>query len=231
MGLKDDDNTKKFLEPSAGNGAFLANSPYKNCSFMAIEKDLTTYRILDLLYPQQTTICAELQAVDFTSRDKFDAVIGNPPYSADVKIRTEKDSKLNGFRLHDYFSLKSQKLLKEGGINAFVTSTSFLDNPDPEARIKISENSTFIAAVRLPEGIFKSSGTQVPTDIVFFQEGYYIFFTLIYRAHKNVVKARIYRYFNWVKNIFQFLRISAHFLHYNSQNSPALFIKYDYIML
>ena len=66
--------------------------------------------------------------------------------------------------------------------------------------------------------------------VVAISEGYYIFFTLIYRAHKNVVKARIYRYFNWVKNVFQFLRISAHFLHYNSQNSPALFIKYDYIM-
>ena len=59
------------------------------------------------------------------------------------------------------------------------------------------------------------------SKIVVTEEGYYIFFTLIYRAHKNVVKARIYRYFNWVKNIFQFLRISAHFLHYNSQNSPA----------
>lgn len=71
--------------------------------------------------------------------------------------------------VHNYFSARAVKELKNDGIMAFVTSSYFLDTKDTTLREQISKAS-FVGAIRLPNDTFKNkAGTEVTTDIIFFK--------------------------------------------------------------
>lgn len=172
MGINNDDNLKEILEPSAGNGAFLsyANNHLKNYKFTTVEKNHLSNSFLEFLYPNEHILPAtEFQNINYNK--KFDAVIGNPPYGNE-RLADLNDSELSGLTLHNYFLAKSQKLLKDDGICAFVVSSAFMDAKNNELRSAISSQSTFLGAVRLPNTAFKNAGTDVMTDIVFFKKGF-----------------------------------------------------------
>ena len=74
--------------------------------------------------------------------------------------------------MHNYFLAKSIDKLKQDGIAAFVVSKYFLDSKNEAVREYISENATFLGAIRLPNNIFsKIANTEVSTDILFFKKG------------------------------------------------------------
>ena len=78
---------------------------------------------------------------------------------------------LKKFSIHNYFLAKSMRLLREGGIAAFVVSRYFMDAVDSSAREHIAGYADFLGAVRLPETAFRQNAlTDVTTDIVFFQK-------------------------------------------------------------
>jgi N12 class adenine-specific DNA methylase/adenine-specific DNA methylase len=161
----------KVLEPGFGTGLFPALMPEglrANTYVTGIELDPVTARIARLLYPQ-----FEIVNDDFGKTKQnpdFDLVIGNPPFS-DRIVRSDPDYRKHGFRLHDYFIAKAIGLLKPGGIAAFVTSQGTMDKLDQSARKHIASMADLLAAIRLPEGCFKSdAGTDVGVDILFFQK-------------------------------------------------------------
>ena len=117
-------------------------------------------------------------------------------------------------------NLQKDVLDFEKNLDNTQQSINNVENISKQKTLSVANQPTNVEYMAKEEAMLKEYNA-LRGIVLRIQEGYYIFFTLIYRAHKNVVKARIYRYFNWVKNVFQFLRISAHFLHYNSQNSPA----------
>lgn len=171
MGINNDDNLKEILEPSAGNGAFLsfASNHLKNYQFTTVEKNELSNNFLEFLYPKENILPAtEFQNINYNK--KFDAIIGNPPYGNE-RLADLNDKDLSGLSLHNYFLAKSQKLLKDDGICAFVVSSYFMDSKNNEVREAISKNSTFLGGVRLPNNAFKNAGTEVVTDILFFQKG------------------------------------------------------------
>lgn len=171
MGINNDTNKKKMLEPSAGNGSFLsyAKNYSNNYDFTTVEKDIQSHNFLKLLYPKQKHNLVTFES--YCPKDiKFDAVIGNPPFGS-IRLSDKEDTELTGILIHNFFASKSQNLLKKDGICAFVIDDGFMDAKDEWSREYISKKSTFLGAVRLPDNVFKNSGTKVTTDIVFFKEG------------------------------------------------------------
>lgn len=169
LGVNNDDNTKEILEPSAGTGLFLGFNKEKKYHFTTIELNELSHQICEKLYPNQLNIYSGFQ--DYNPQKRFDAVVGNPPYSQ-ARVYDGNFKNLNGASIHNFFAAKSIELLKDDGIMAFVISSHFLDAKDTQIREMIAQKATFLGAVRLPNTVFKSSGTTQPvTDIVIFKKG------------------------------------------------------------
>lgn len=172
FGLDNYKEEKEILEPSAGNGAFLsyAKNHFDNLKFTAIELDKISKRLLSKLYPNQNII--ENGFEKYKTNKKFDAVIGNPPYGQ-KRIFDTQYTDISMLTIHNYFSARAIKELKDDGIMAFVTSSYFLDSKDSSLREQISQEASFIGAVRLPNDMFKNkANTEVTTDIIFFKKGF-----------------------------------------------------------
>ena len=168
LGLNNENHQKEILEPSVGTGLFLGFNKQSNYHFTTIELNELTHQICQKLYPNQLNLHMGFE--EYCPEKRFDAVIGNPPYSQ-ARIYDENFKELNGTTIHNFFAAKSIELLKEDGIMAFVTSSHFLDAKDSQTREYIAEKATFLGAVRLPNGVFKNAGTEVNTDIVIFKKG------------------------------------------------------------
>ena len=152
------------LEPGAGIGHFIGMSPFRG-RFVAIEKDKITGAILEALYPSAQTTIKPYEQVEVRD-EAFDVVIGNPPFSS----HTIKYDGAN-HSLHDYFIVRSLDKLRPGGILAFVTSTYTMDKGQGFSREAMAKRADFLGAVRLPRTAFKKvAGTEVTTDILFFQK-------------------------------------------------------------
>lgn len=145
------------LEPSCGIGHFITKAP-PNYQFTAIEKDTLSATIAKLLHPQTTIYNESYENVMFNR--EFDVVIGNPPYENE---RAENSKEL----IHNYFVLKSQDLLKNGGLSSFVITAGFMDSKNNFHREQLMENSVMLSAFRLPNSSFKNTHTEVLSDIVF----------------------------------------------------------------
>jgi N12 class adenine-specific DNA methylase/predicted RNA methylase len=171
FGLNKYKETKEFLEPSAGNGAFLSFSKnhFNNVNFDCVELDKVSSNLLRKLYPNQKVYNLGFEVLE--QKKKYDAVIGNPPYGQ-KKIFDMNNNDISMLSVHNYFMARAIKELKDDGIVAFVTSSYFLDSKDSSLREQLSNEASFVGAIRLPNNTFKNkAGTEVTTDIVFFKKG------------------------------------------------------------
>ena len=162
MGVPNNEKIRA-LEPSCGIGHFITLAP-PNYEFEAVEKDTLTATIAKLLHPKTRIHNKGFEEISFDR--EFDVVIGNPPYE---NIRVNDDSGNNEL-IHNYFVLKSQKLLKEQGISSFVITSGFLDSKTDEHRIKLAQDNFLVNAFRLPNIAFNVTHTSVLSDIVFLQK-------------------------------------------------------------
>ncbi|MCP1758666.1 adenine-specific DNA methylase [Bradyrhizobium elkanii] len=160
----------RVLEPGIGTGMFPALMPQvlREVSHVTgVELDPVTARIARLLQPRAWIVTGDFARTELPAR--FDLVIGNPPFS-DRTVRSDRALRLLGLRLHDYFIVKAIKLLKPGGLAAFVTSHGTMDKADGSARALIAKHADLLSAIRLPEGSFRAdAGTNVVVDILFFR--------------------------------------------------------------
>lgn len=160
----------RVLEPGIGTGLFPALMPeeYRDNSYATgIELDPVTARIVKLLQPKARIIEGDFARTDLAPI--YDLAIGNPPFS-DRTVRSDRQYRPLGLRLHDYFIARSIDLLKPGAFAAFVTSSGTMDKADATAREHIARSADLIAAIRLPEGSFRrDAGTDVVVDILFFR--------------------------------------------------------------
>lgn len=161
----------RVLEPGIGTGLFPALMPkqYRQLSYVTgIELDPVTARIARLLQPKARIINGDFARTDLNAI--YDLAIGNPPFS-DRTVRSDRQYRSLGLRLHDYFIARSLDLLKPGALAAFVTSAGTMDKADSTAREHIAKSADLIAAIRLPEGSFRrDAGTDVVVDILFFRK-------------------------------------------------------------
>lgn len=161
----------RVLEPGIGTGLFPALMPaeYRDNSYVTgVELDPVTVRIVKLLQPKARIIEGDFARTDLSPI--YDLAIGNPPFS-DRTVRSDRQYRSLGLRLHDYFIARSIDLLKPGAFAAFVTSSGTMDKADATAREHIARSADLIAAIRLPEGSFRrDAGTDVVVDILFFRK-------------------------------------------------------------
>ncbi len=169
LGFNNDNYPKEIFEPSLGTGKFIAHAPSdKNYRFMGTELDPISANISQFLYPNQVIQNTALENHPF--HQDYDAFVGNPPYG-NHKIYSSNDKELSNESVHNYFLGKAIKELKDDGIGAFVVSSWFMDAKNPKMRERIAQNATFLGAVRLPNSVFKATGAEVTSDVVFFKKG------------------------------------------------------------
>ncbi len=159
----------RILEPAAGVGHFLGAMPQSlkaNSDRVAIEIDSLTGRILTQLYPQTKVFIQSFEETPLPE-NYFDLIVSNVPFGnyavADAGV---KESFLKA-SIHDYYFARSLRLVKPGGVIAFITSRYTLDKKSPKVRQYLVTHAELLAAARLPRNAFRTNaGTEVITDVL-----------------------------------------------------------------
>lgn len=158
-----------IFEPAAGDGALIEATPANiraESRFVAVESCPVSASVLQAKEPNVKVINTPFQSIALPY-DYYDAGILNPPF-LETFIQDDFDRKVKGSE-HNFFLLKSIRLLREGGLLCALVTRSFLDAADPTSRIEIAKFATLKAAYRLPNTMFARDNTNVITDIVIFQ--------------------------------------------------------------
>ena len=172
---------KKFLEPSAGQGAFidsfLKNENYPGAETLVFEKDLLTGKILSALHPSISTEIKGFERIDPDFEGYFDVAASNIPFGdfavADPRYATSKEIayRQSTKAIHNYFFLKALDSVHEGGIVAFITSQGVMNAASPFVRIELMKRSDLVGAVRLPNNTFsENAGTDTGSDLIILQK-------------------------------------------------------------
>lgn len=192
IGINNNEMPINILEPSAGTGNMFKYAPdnntLQNARITSVELDKTTADIYQGLFPSDNHALLNMPFQETSSANlssSFDVVISNPPFGTHRVF--DSSSKFNNKTIHNYFIGSSLEKLREGGVGAFIVTSSFLDqsrvvkggknsglvNEELTGAVRklIAEDNTFLGAVRLPNNAFKHTSTSVVTDIVFFKKG------------------------------------------------------------
>ncbi|MDR1837616.1 MAG: N-6 DNA methylase [Treponema sp.] len=157
---------KSVLEPSAGIGRFAEDRT--NDRFTLNEYDPTSARISEILHPEAKNTKGAFQAMFKPGKpyagNKYDVVIGNPPYGSYEGLWKGKGEGTDHTRYEEYFIDRGLDTLREGGIMAFVVPSAFLRGGNDKIKEKIAAKGKLLEAWRLPNGTFNTTG--VGTDII-----------------------------------------------------------------
>ena len=172
---------KSFLEPSAGQGAFidsfLRNDRYPGAEVLAYEKDLLTGKILSALHPSILTRIEGFEKIESDFNGYFDVAASNipfgdfavadPAYAVSKEIAYRQATKT----IHNYFFLKALDQVREGGLVAFIASQGVMNAGSPFIRMELVKRADLVAALRLPNNTFsENAGTDAGSDLIILQK-------------------------------------------------------------
>ena len=172
---------KSFLEPSAGQGAFidsfLRNDRYPGTEVLAYEKDLLTGKILSALHPSILTRIEGFEKIERDFNGYFDVAASNipfgdfavadPAYAVSKEIAYRQATKT----IHNYFFLKALDQVHEGGLVAFIASQGVMNAASPFVRMELVKRADLVAALRLPNNTFSdNAGTDAGSDLIILQK-------------------------------------------------------------
>ena len=172
---------KSFLEPSAGQGAFidsfLRNDRYPGTEVLAYEKDLLTGKILSALHPSILTRIEGFEKIERDFNGYFDVAASNipfgdfavadPAYAVSKEIAYRQATKT----VHNYFFLKALDQVREGGVVAFIASQGVMNAASPFVRMELVKHADLVAALRLPNNTFSdNAGTDAGSDLIILQK-------------------------------------------------------------
>lgn len=170
---------KRFLDPSAGSGAFVdaftwVNAPGERIAF---EKDALTGLILSQLYPRTTVRTEGFEKIGHDYDGYFDVVSSNIPFGdisvSDPEYATRKELayRKSVSAIHNYFFLKGLDTVREGGIMAFITSQGVMNGKSPFVRMELMKQANLVTALRLPNNTFTdTANTEVGSDLIILQK-------------------------------------------------------------
>ena len=172
---------KSFLEPSAGQGAFidsfLRNDKYPGAEVLAYEKDLLTGKILSALHPSILTRIEGFEKIERDFNGYFDVAASNVPFGdfavADPAYAVSKDVAYHQATktIHNYFFLKALDQVREGGLVAFIASQGVMNAGSPFVRMEFVKRADLVAALRLPNNTFSdNAGTDAGSDLIILQK-------------------------------------------------------------
>lgn len=128
----DNSVSKNILEPSSGTGNFIEQLHHKH-KITCI--DINKEYIAECSRKFDNINCKVQNFIDFTTTDKFDYIIGNPPY---VKIQNINNQDLEKMKqqypeiikgntnLYIYFIIKCLDMLKDNGKLIFIVPNTWL---------------------------------------------------------------------------------------------------------
>lgn len=172
---------RSFLEPSAGQGAFidsfLRNDRYPGAEVLAYEKDLLTGKILSALHPSILTRVEGFEKIEHDFDGYFDVAASNipfgdfavadPAYAVSKEIAYRQATKA----IHNYFFLKALDQVREGRLVAFIASQGVMNAASPFVRMEMVKRADLVAALRLPNNTFSdNAGTDVGSDLIILQK-------------------------------------------------------------
>lgn len=163
-------STGNILEPACGTGHFFGMLPegMKDSKIYGVELDSITGRIAQQLYQQSNIAVQGFERTELPD-SFFDVVIGNVPFGQ-FKVPDKRYDKQN-WLIHDYYFGKALDKVRSGGVVAFITSKGTMDKENPAVRRYIAQRADLLGAIRLPNNTFqKNAGTEVTSDILFFQK-------------------------------------------------------------
>ena len=172
---------KSFLEPSAGQGAFidsfLRNDRYPGAEVLAYEKDLLTGKILSALHPSILTRIEGFEKIERDFNGYFDVAASNVPFGdfavADPAYAVSKEIAYRQATktIHNYFFLKTLDQVREGGLVAFIASQGVMNAASPFVRMELVKRADLVAALRLPNNTFSdNAGTDAGSDLIILQK-------------------------------------------------------------
>jgi len=159
--LKYFNNINTILEPSCGSCSYITeiNKRYNGKNILGIENNETIYNSIKHLNEGSTKIIKE-NFLNYENNNKFDLIIGNPPYFVMKKNKISGDyyeyfdGRPNIFIL---FIIKSLKLLNENGILSFVIPKNFLNcQYYNKTRKYIFENYLIIDIIDCDDGFIET---------------------------------------------------------------------------
>lgn len=174
-------DVKKFLEPSAGQGAFidsfLRNDKYPGAEVLTYEKDLLAGMILSALHPSILTRIEGFEKIESDFNGYFDVAASNIPFGdfavADPAYAVSKEIAYRQATksIHNYFFLKTLDQVREGGLLAFIASQGVMNAASPFVRMELVKQADLVAALRLPNNTFSdNAGTDVGSDLIILQK-------------------------------------------------------------
>ena len=172
---------KSFLEPSAGQDAFidsfLRNDHYPGAEVLAYEKDLLTGKILSALHPSILTRIEGFETIERDFNGYFDVAASNVPFGdfavADPAFAVSKEIAYRQATktIHNYFFLKALDQVREGGLVAFIASQGVMNAASPFVRMELVKRADLVAALRLPNNTFsENAGTDAGSDLIILQK-------------------------------------------------------------
>ena len=95
--------------------------------------------------------------------------MGNVPFG-EYKVHDRRYDRQN-LLIHDYFITKALDKVRPGGVVALITTKGTMDKQNSKVRQDLAQKADLLGAIRLPNNAFKANeGTEVTTDILFFQK-------------------------------------------------------------
>ena len=155
----------RVLDPSMGVGNFFGCMPrdmMKASALSGVELDSLTSRFAKMLYPNAHIENTGFQNASLAN-NFFDLVISNIPFG---------QSKIGKYSIHNFFFAQGIDKVRPGGLMVFVTSQSALTGSKDAATMRsyLAGQADLLGAFKLPSGVFKSTGTDVATDVLVFQK-------------------------------------------------------------
>ena len=175
-------DVNSFLEPAAGQGAFIDSFLMKYRGFpgaevLAYEKDLLSGKILSALHPSILTRIEGFENIERDFNGYFDVAASNIPFGdfavADPLYATSREPayRQSTKAIHNYFFLKALDQVREGGLVAFITSQGVMNAANSSIREELVKRANIVTALRLPNNTFsENAGTSVGSDLIVLQK-------------------------------------------------------------
>ena len=174
---------KTMLDPAAGMGVFGKMCKYVdmaytgNVSVTYFEKDILTATMLKAMEGGRKSFvyCDGFENFPKDELGTYDLVSTNVPFGAigvydrDYTKSGSAVKREAAKMIHRYFMLKGMDALRDGGIEAMIITSNYL-NRDYEQVSYLLQQSRLIGAYRLANNLFAENGTTVGTDLIVLQK-------------------------------------------------------------
>ena len=129
------------------------------------EIDIKAIKVAKYLYPKSNITADDIRY--YNPEIKFDIILGNPPFNL------RWDCGRNEYLSQLYYCIKSNQLLKPGGIMALIVPNSFLNDTFSDSGMikEINNSFNFVCQFNIPSDSFEYVGVNhFETKIMIFQK-------------------------------------------------------------